>query len=162
MEKLNEQMETGCCPRFNPEPWQEKEVTFNDKLFLKDSVRSIFHIPINFGSVMVRSMDRINRVNALSPEALTLSDEKSMWKSDLYIAVTKEVPDAEMVKLSGTFLTKVFEGSYNNISKWARAMKDFVKAKDKEMKKLYFFYTTCPKCAKTYGKNYTVLLVQVQ
>ena len=26
---------------------------------------------------------------------------------------------------------------------------------------LYFFYTTCPKCAKYYGKNYVVLVAQV-
>ena len=33
------------------------------------------------------------------------------------------------------------------------------KAKEKE--KIYVFYTTCPKCAKVYGKNYTVLLAKV-
>jgi hypothetical protein len=161
MEKLEETAETGCCPKFNPEPWQEKEVTFKDKLFLKDSVRSILHIPINFGSVMVRNMDKITKADALSPEPLVLSDEKSMWKSDLYIAVSKDVPSAEMVKLSGTFLTKAFEGSYSSTSKWIREMKDFIQAKGKEAKKLYFYYTTCPKCAKVYGKNYTVILAQV-
>ena len=158
---MNEQNETGCCPKFNPEPWQEKEITFKDKLFLKDSVRSIFHIPINFGSVMVRSMDKINKANALPPEVLTLSDEKSMWKSDLYIAVTKEVPEADMVKISGTYLTKAFEGSYSSTSKWIREMRNFVKAKGKEVKKLLFYYTTCPKCAKVYGENYTVILAEV-
>ena len=44
--------ETGCCPRFNPALWQEKEIQFNNKLFIKDHVISIFHMPINFGSVM--------------------------------------------------------------------------------------------------------------
>jgi hypothetical protein len=29
------------------------------------------------------------------------------------------------------------------------------------MEKMYFFYTTCPKCAKVYGKNYTVLLAKI-
>ena len=42
-----------------------------------------------------------------------------------------------------------------------KVMNDFIKSKGKEAKKLYFFYTTCPKCAKVYGKNYTVLLAQV-
>lgn len=40
-------------------------------------------------------------------------------------------------------------------------MNDFVKSKGKEVKKLYFFYTTCPKCAKHYGQNYTVLVSQI-
>ncbi len=55
MDKLYEQSETGCCPRFNPGPWDQKEVTFQDKLFVKDRVHSFFHIPLNFGRVMVRS-----------------------------------------------------------------------------------------------------------
>jgi len=28
-------------------------------------------------------------------------------------------------------------------------------------RKLYFFYTTCPRCAQKYGKNYVVILAQV-
>ena len=35
MDKLYEQSETGCCPRFNPEPWDEKKVTWQDNLLLK-------------------------------------------------------------------------------------------------------------------------------
>ena len=161
MEEKNEQTETGCCPRFNPEPWQEKEVTFDNRLFLKDSVRSFLHIPLNFGSMMTKNMAKIEAVDALHPEALVLSDEKSNWKSDLYIAVTKEVPDAEMAKLSGTFLTRAFEGPYKDMSKWVKAMQEFVTSHGKEIKKMYFFYTTCPKCAKVYGQNYTVLLAQI-
>ena len=161
MDKLYENSQTGCCPRFNPEPWDEKEVTFEDKLFVKDHVRSIFHIPLNFGKVMVRNMEMIQQAEALAPEPLLLSDEKSLWGADIYIAVSKEIPDAEMVRISGTFLTKVFEGSYKDAGKWAMAMTDYVKDKAKEMEKMYFFYTTCPKCAKAYGKNYTVLLAKV-
>jgi hypothetical protein len=29
------------------------------------------------------------------------------------------------------------------------------------MEKLYFYYTMCPKCAKAYGQNYTVILAKV-
>ena len=160
-DKLYEQAETGCCPRFNPEPWDEKEVTLKDKLFVKDHIRSFLHIPLNFGKVMAKNMDRIQKADALNPEPLMLSDEKSLWGSDIYIAVSKEVPGAEMVKISGTYLTKVFEGPYKNIGSWVKEMKAYVKSKDEEMKNLYFFYTTCPKCAKAYGKNYTVLLAMV-
>ena len=90
-----------------------------------------------------------------------LSDEKSLWGADIYIAVSKEVPGAEMAKISGNFLSKVFEGPYSNTGKWAKEIRDFVKLKNKEIKKLYFFYTTCPKCAKFYGKNYTVILAEI-
>jgi hypothetical protein len=160
MDKLYEQSETGCCPRFDPGPWEEKEIKFQDKLFLKDHVRSFLHIPINFDKIMVKNMEKIQAADALSPEMLLLSDEKSLWGADVYIAVSKEVPGAQMEKISGTFLSKVFEGPYKNMGKWAKEMQGFVKSKGRELKKMYFFYTTCPKCAKYYGKNYTVILAQ--
>ena len=160
MDKLYDS-ETGCCPRFNPQPWDEKEVTFKDKLFVKDHVVSFLHIPLNFGKVMVRNMERISQAGALAPEPLMLSDETSPWGADVYIAVAKDVPGAQMTRLSGTFLTKVFEGPYKNIRQWIKQMTDYVRGRQRELKKLYFFYTTCPKCAKYYGKNYTVLLAQV-
>ena len=161
MDKLYEQSETGCCPRFDPQPWDEKEVTFEDSLFVKDHVTSFLHIPLNFGKVMVRNMERIQEAGALADEPLMLSDEKSLWGADVYIAVSKEVPGAEMERISGTFLTKVFEGPYKNARKWVKEMEEYVRSKKREMKRMYLFYTTCPGCAKFYGKNYTVILAEV-
>ncbi len=161
MDKVYGESETGCCPRFNPEPWDEKEISFQEKLFVKDHVRSFLHVPLNFGKVMVRNMERIKEAGALVPLPVMLSDEKSLWGADIYIAVAKEVPGAKMARISGTFLTKVFEGPYKDAGQWAKEMKSYVKSKAREMKKMYFFYTTCPKCAEYYGKNYTVILAKV-
>jgi hypothetical protein len=161
MDKLYEKSETGCCPRFDPGPWDEKEVKFEERLFVKDRVRSFLHIPVNFGRVMVRNMERIQAAGALADEPLLLSDEKSPWGADIYIAVSKEVPGAEMARISGSFLTKVFEGPYKNMRSWMGQMKEYVAAKAKDVKKMYVFYTTCPRCAKYYGKNYTVILAEV-
>ena len=161
MDTLYKDSETGCCLRFNPEPWDEKEIIWQDKIFLKDRVRSFFHILLNFGRVMVRNTEKIAKADALAPEPVLLSDENSLWGADIYIAVSKEVPQAQMKKISGTLLTKVFEGPYKDAGKWARQMKEYVKSKGRDLKKLYFFYTTCPRCAKYYGKNYTVMVAEV-
>ena len=161
MYRLYEQSETGYCPRFYPGPWEDKEIKYQDKLFLKDHVMSFLHIPLNFDKIMVKNMEKIAAANALSPEPLLLSDEKSMWGSDLYIAVEKDFKGSDAVKISGTFLTKVFEGPYKDVSKWMRDMNSFVTSKGKTAKKTYVFYTTCPKCAKVYGKNYVVILSEV-
>lgn len=159
--KKPKKSETGCCPRFDPGPWDKKEFTWKDKLFVKDRVTSIFHIPLNFGGVMKRNMEKIEKADALAPEWLLLSDENSLWGADLYFAVTTKVPDCEMVKFSGTFLSKVFEGPYKDMGKWAEQMKGYVESKDRKLKKMYYYYTTCPGCAKHYGKNYVVLLAKV-
>ena len=161
MERLYENSETGCCPRFNPEPWDGKEIVFKGKLFLKDHYRSFLHIPLGFGKLMVKNMELIKNSNALTPEPLMLCDEKSMWGADCYIAVNKPVPGAKMEKISGRFLSKAFEGNYKEMGNWIKEMQAYVKSKGKEAKKLLFFYTTCPACAKHYGKNYVVILAAV-
>jgi len=152
---------TGCCEPFNPEPWQDKEITWTNKLFVKDHVTSFLHIPLNMGAKIIKNVQLIEKAAAKSPYQLMLTDEKSLWGSDIYIDVAKEVPGAQMATLSGTFLTKVFEGPYQNVGKWAQEMQHYVQAKGKDLKKLYFSYTTCPNCAKAYGKNYVVLFAQV-
>ncbi len=101
------------------------------------------------------------QAHAKSSVQMMLVDEKSAWSEDLFIEVTKDVPGAEMTKLSGTFLTKVFEGPYKNAGTWANEMEEYVKNKGESLKKLFFSYTTCPNCAKAYGKNYVVLFAQV-
>lgn len=157
----NETSETGCCPRFNPEAWEEKEITWNEKLFVKDKVRSLLHIPLNFGQVMVKNMEKIQEAGASAKDVIVLSGEESMWGSNIYIAVEKNFTGAEVIKISGTFLTKVFEGPYRDMGKWIRDMNSFVESKGKTAKKMFFYYTTCPKCAKVYGKNYVVILAEV-
>jgi len=161
MEENTSIQETYCCPKFNPALWDDKEITWNNKLFIKDRVRSFLHIPLNFGAVAKRCAKKIDAAQAEDSPPVWLSDENSLWGSNLYIAVTKDISGATMTTLSGTYLTKVFEGPYKNAHKWAKEMETYVLEKGKDLKKIYFFYTTCPKCAKAYGKNYVVLVAQI-
>ncbi len=150
-----------CCPEFDPMPWDDKVITWDGKLFLQDHVRSFLHIPLNFGAVMKRSMAAIDAAGARPSDVIVLSDEKSPWGADVFVAVSKDVPGAKTAALSGTFLTKVFEGPYQNMRKWIEEMNAFVAGRGKTLKKMYFYYTTCPRCAKKYGRNYVVILAQV-
>ena len=153
--------ETGCCPKFDPLPWDKREFEFRDKLFVKDRVMSIFHIPLNFGGVMTKNMDLIKKVGAQAKNPMVLSDENSMWGSDVYIAADKEVPGAKMEKITGKFISRVFEGNYREMGSWAKEMEGYLRIKKKKAEKMYFWYTTCPKCAKAYGKNYVVIVAKV-
>ncbi|MDD5147952.1 MAG: hypothetical protein PHH08_00635 [Candidatus ainarchaeum sp.] len=162
MEKLYENSETGCCPRFDPAPWNEKEVSFEGKLFLKDKVKAFMHIPLNFGGIMVKNMEAIKNADALVEKPLMLYDSKSAFGADIFIEVTKEISGRETVKMPGKFLSKVFEGNFKDSGKWIKEMQSFVKSKGKIPEKMYFFYTTCPKCAEHYGKNYTVIFAKIE
>ena len=159
--EVMEKTETGCCPKFDSKKWDNKIIKWNNKLFVKARIRSFFHIPLTIGSVMKKITNIIDNADAMAPEFIGIFDENSLWGADVYVAVTKKVSDIENVKISGKFLTKVFEGPYYNAGKWAKEMEFYVKKKGKKIKKMYFYYTTCPKCSKYYGKTYTVILAKV-
>jgi hypothetical protein len=150
-----------CCPKFDPVAWDEKELQWQDKRFVKDRVKSFLHIPLNFGAVMKRNVNQIEAAGAKPEGMIVLADENSLWGADVYIETTKDIPQANMVTLSGAFLCKVFEGPYKNMKTWIEEMTAFVQSKGKSTQKLYFYYTTCPKCAKKYGKNYVAILAQI-
>lgn len=94
-------------------------------------------------------------------DLLILAYDPSPWESELYMSVTKEIEDAENTKISGTFISKVFDGPYNSVPKWIDEFDEYLKKDEKIAKKYYFYYTTCPKCAKEYGHNYVVAFAQV-
>ena len=154
---------TNCCPRFNPKGWDEQELHFKDKLFVKAKTRSILHIPINMGSVFPKTFSAIEKANAKDDNNfIVLSYDPSSWTGEHYFSVNKNVPGQEMNRMTGDYLTKVFEGPYKNAPKWEKEMEAFVENKGKHVKKTYFFYTTCPKCAKFYGKNYMIAVSEIE
>jgi hypothetical protein len=153
--------DTGCCIRFNPGPWQGTVHKWKNKLFVKDRLPCFLHIPLGMGGVMRKNMALIEAARAKNPESIMLMDDLGLFASDIYIAVDRKVQGAQMAELSGTFLSRVFEGNYNEAGKWAKEMGEYVKSKGKTLDKLYFSYTTCPGCAKAYGKNYVVLFAKI-
>ena len=104
---------TGCCEPFDPKPWEDKEIIWQNKIFVKDQITSFLHMPLNMGKKIVKNLELINQAGAQAPHQLMLTDEKSLWGADIYIDVAKEVMGAQMSAISGTFLTKVFSVTIN-------------------------------------------------
>jgi len=150
----------NCCPKFDPTPWDEKIFEYKNKRFIKDSVFTVFYMPINFGGVMKRLDEKVRGAGGTIPDWLCLSDHTSMWNMDVYLAVDKEIPGAENVVLSGEFLSKVYEGPYKDTGKWCKDFETIARNKNLNIKKMYMWYTMCPKCIKKYGKNYVVIMAK--
>jgi hypothetical protein len=156
---------TECCPRFDPEPWHDKEIRWENKLFVRDSVAQLMHKPLieAFGKAVAEMWKRIEDAGA-SPDIedfIMLATESSPSKGELYIHVAKEVPNAGNVRLSGIYMTKVFDGPYSAAARWIEEMTRYVNQKGKTVKRHYLYYTTCPKCAEIYGHNYVVAFAEV-
>ena len=153
--------EKECCPKFDPTPWDGKIFEWSNKKFIKDKVFTLFFMPINFGSVMTKMMTKVEKAGVQIPEYLCLSDHTSKLNMDIYLAVDKEVPGTENVTLSGKYISKVYEGDFKETGEWCKDFSEYMKSKGLVMKKMYMWYTTCPKCAKKYGKNYVVIIAEV-
>lgn len=153
--------ETGCCALIEPAAWDKQTFIFKDKLFAKAQTRSFLHVPLNMDVVMKNAQAKIETAGAGASKWIILSQDTSAWHADHYFAVTKEVPGLETTKLTGTFVTKVFEGPYRDAHKWYSQLNQYAKSMGKPPLATYFFYTTCPNCAKTYGKNYVVGFAQI-
>ena len=154
----NTSQEEECCPQFDPKPWDDKQFVWKNKKFIKDKVFTLFYMPMNYGSVMKRVMAKIEGAGAKVPDNLGLSDHTSKWNMDIYIAVDKDIPDAENTTLSGKFLSRVYEGNFKETGNWCKDFESYAKGKHLDVKKWYMWYTTCPKCAKKYGKNYVAII----
>ncbi len=153
---------TNCCPRFNPEGWEDAELHFRDKSFLRAKTRGISHVPMNMGRVFSRVQRAIEAAGAAQMEQfLVLSRDLSAFTGEHLFAVDRPVPGEEMVTLSGDFLTKVFDGPYSAVAGWFEQMQSLARDRGHAPGRVYFFYTTCPKCRKVYGKNPVVGVVEL-
>ncbi|PSK80838.1 hypothetical protein CLV79_11925 [Limimaricola soesokkakensis] len=148
---------TGCCPRFNPEGWDGAKLHFEDKNFVRATTTAMMHVPLNMGRVFERVQKHIDAAQARDAnDFIVLSRDLSPWSAEHLFAISGPVPNEESVTLSGDFVTKVFEGPYRDAGNWYHEMRELAGKTGDEDDDIYFFYTTCPKCAKAYGENYVV------
>jgi hypothetical protein len=151
-----------CCPEINPDEWHDKLFIWADKKFIKDRVCTFLFIPFSFGKVMTRLNNKVEKVNASTPDYLCLSEHTSKWNMNLYLAVDQNIPEADNVTISGKFYARAYEGPFKDSGKWSKDYEAIAKEKGLVIKKMYMWYTTCPKCAKKYGKNPIVIFGQVE
>ena len=148
---------TGCCPRFDPAGWDGQDLNFADKPFITARTKSVAHVPLDMAKAFRDTFAAIERAKARDPDDfLVLSRDRSAWSAEHLFAVARDVPGYPLVRLSGDYRTAVFEGPFKRVPQWAREVELRAHTRGKTIEDLYFFYTTCPKCAKAYGKNYEV------
>ena len=157
METPNDQI---CCPKFDPIPWDDKNFEWKDKLFVRGSVFTLFYMPMNFGHTMKKLDKKITEAGADWSEGICLSDHTSKWNMDLWISVNKAVPSLENKVFSGKYYSKVYEGPFKDTGIWHKDFEKLLNEKGLSGAKIYLWYTTCPKCAKKYGKNYVVMIAK--
>lgn len=109
----------NCCPDFDPKPWDNITHLWNEKLFIKDTMPQLFHIPLpGFVNKVIKRFWSKAQSSGAAPELkdfLLLAYDPSPREREFHLAVNKEVPGADNIKLSGKFISKVFDGPFNAI-----------------------------------------------
>ena len=154
--------ETGCCLRFDPAAWDGLELHFDKKLFVRARTHAVFHVPIDMGRVYPRVFEHLEQDGAFDPaDFFIMSRDLGAWTSEHFFAAARDVEGEDMVRLTGDYVTKVFDGPYSEAKRWFEDMKSIGRSRGKPDAEVFFYYTTCPKCAKHYGHNYVVGFVAV-
>ena len=155
-----------CCPKFDPNIWDERTTIWEDKMFVTESVPQFLHMPLPgvYGKAITKMITAIEGANARTGdiEFLMLAQDPSPWRSNLYVNTTKEVLGLNNVKLSGKYLSKVFDGPYQDVPKYMKEMESYTAGKGEVAQDYYFYYTYCPKCSKKYGHNYIVVFAKLK
>lgn len=155
--------ETGCCALPNVDAWQHAVIDFDNRNFIRLFTRSMMFVPLNMDEIMTELQETAEKAGATMPpeQAMTLSRDLTPWRAEQLYAVSKEVPGAENTVLDGKFASIVFEGDYSKAKDWFDDMAEYALELGKKTEEIYFFYTTCPKCAEHYGKNYVIGLAKL-
>lgn len=163
--------EEECCPFFHPEKWNDKTFHWKNKPFIKESVRAFFHIPFppSIQKKILKMMSLAEKENKLDPdkeESLVLFSDPTPFRSEIHLSTTGEISGAGNAPMSGTFRAKVFQGSYDQVPKFIKSMREYITrefpGKSIPNENYFAHYAYCPKCEKKFGRNYTVLFAKVE
>lgn len=155
-----------CCPVFDPAKWDRKTLKWENKLFIRETLPTFFHIPFPpvIGKKVMKMHSLAEKEEATIPdktEALILFRDPSAFKSEIYYAVAKEVAGANNTSITGTFFAGVFDGPFNHVPKFIKEMDAMLNEGGQMAKDYYVHYAYCPKCAKERGHNYMILFALV-
>ena len=163
MDKLNK--EANCCKVFDPAQWNDKMHTWENKMFIRGTMPQILHFP--FPGMIRRIMNKLWKLAAEAKaetkqeDFLMLTYDLSPWKCEFYMSVTRSVPGADNVSLSGTYFTKVFDGPYSRVPQYINEMDIFLTQNDMLAKKYYFHEAACPFCDRRYLVNNIVVFAEI-
>lgn len=158
-----------CCPEFSIEKWDNKTFVWDKKPFIKESIPTLFHIPFPpmIGQKVTKLMNIATKTNKLDPvkeETLLLFHDITPFKTNLYLGVTSEVPNANNVSVTGTYFAKVYDGPFDAVPRFINDMNSILTkdGKNKPKNEDYLIhYAYCPKCAEKYKHNYMILFAKV-
>lgn len=155
-----------CCPEFDVSKWDKKREVWENRLFIRETMPTLFHMPFpsTIGKKITGMYGLVDKADAHladKTDTLILFRDPSAFRSEIYYSVSKKVGDAVNSEISGTFVSRVFDGKYNEIPKFIKEMNRYLNESGESAKDYYIHYAYCPLCARKYGHNYITLFAKI-
>ncbi|MBU0528121.1 hypothetical protein KKE92_06570 [Candidatus Micrarchaeota archaeon] len=149
-----------CCELISKKDWDNKTVKWKNKLFVKKHYFAFFYMPLGLDKALDTIMKHLHAKNNLAEEApIMVWRNEGMFGGDVYIAVKEKDSKYETDTISGTFVTRFYEGKdYKDVGNWFKLFKADVK----DTKEIISFYALCPGCAKKFGKVQGALFGRIE
>lgn len=138
-----------CCPEFEVSKWDKKREVWENRLFIKETMPTLFHMPFppTIGKKITKMYGQVEKAGAHLPDkadTLILFRDPSAFRSEIYYSVSKKVADSQNAELSGTFVSRVFDGKYNEVPKFIKEMDKYLKENGESASDYYIHYAYCP------------------
>lgn len=142
-----------CCKDIDLSKWKLRKIVWKRKPFYVVTHGSFFHIPIGFGKAIINGLETAAKKYYTPNPEFVLSKETGWFSAKMMFPVNKvSSSDPNIEEITGTFVTRGFQGPYGQMGNFIRVFSEQVKQKfGKKPSELYFWYANCPKCAKKQG-----------
>jgi hypothetical protein len=154
-----------CCPVFDADRWNEQICTWENKQFIRGTIPQMLHLifPGLFSRLKRKLWKQAVEASAEpdSEDFMILTHDLSAWKGEVFMPVTRTVPGADNVTISGTYFTKVFNGSVIMLPQYMNEMDILLSRKDKLAKRYFFSSSACPFCERKYAANSIVAFAEI-
>lgn len=149
------------CPRLVREEWDRQTHPWDKKPFYALPYRSFFGWPLNLARQTAAAVDLLSKRGLLDSVPINFAVNEQARGGTLLIAIKRHVKDLETRAISGQFMSFFFEGKYPERPHWIRQVYRYGRANHLNFQELYFWYATCPTCAKKQGYAQVVIFGKI-
>jgi hypothetical protein len=156
---------TSCnCPDVNDQDWHLKDQDWSGKFFYFEYVRHLFNIPLGYD----KQLQAMKRDLARKGYQLVTPDMVLHQPGAFQGRILMEIKDPEQYDANvesfdnARILSRVYRGPRSSIGSAVQELKAFTQDRAHlEPIVVYYWQTTCKRCAKTKGYEKTILFARV-
>lgn len=156
--------QTCTCADLNDEDWHMKDQNWNGKFFYFEYVRHLFNTPLGFDKqLQAMKRDIAHKGYQLVKPDMVLHQSGAFQGRILLEIADPQQYDANVETFDNArMFSRVHNGSRSNLGNALQELKAFTQDRAHlDPIIIYYWHATCPRCAKTRGREKTVLFARV-